>query len=76
MLGLIAQLEARAGEITKPVTVALMGCVVNGIGEGRDADVGIACGRDEGVLFVRGQPVRTIKPEAFIDSLIAEANKL
>lgn len=76
MLGLIAQLEARAGEIAKPVTVALMGCVVNGIGEGRDADVGIACGRDEGVLFVRGRPVRTIKPEAFIDSLIAEANKL
>jgi (E)-4-hydroxy-3-methylbut-2-enyl-diphosphate synthase len=76
ILSLVAQLEARLGEIAKPVTVALMGCVVNGIGEGKNADVGIACGRDQGVLFVRGQPVRNVEPSAFIDTLIAEANKL
>ncbi|RIE06867.1 MULTISPECIES: flavodoxin-dependent (E)-4-hydroxy-3-methylbut-2-enyl-diphosphate synthase, partial [Candidatus Cryosericum] len=73
---LVAQLEERLGEIIKPVTVALMGCVVNGVGEGKAADVGIACGRDQGVLFVRGEPVRNIEPSAFIDTLIAEANKL
>jgi len=76
ILSLVAQLEARLGEIRKPVTVALMGCVVNGIGEGKSADVGIACGRDQGVLFVRGKPVRNVEPSAFIDTLITEANKL
>jgi len=76
MLSLVTQLEARLNEIVKPVTVALMGCVVNGIGEGKNADVGIACGRDQGVLFVRGQPIRHVQPAAFIDTLIAEANKL
>ena len=76
MLSLVTQLEARLGEIVKPVTVALMGCVVNGIGEGKAADVGIACGRGQGVLFVRGEPVRNVEPSAFIDTLIAEANKL
>jgi (E)-4-hydroxy-3-methylbut-2-enyl-diphosphate synthase len=76
ILSLVAQLETRLGEIVKPVTVALMGCVVNGIGEGKSADVGIACGRDQGVLFVRGEPVRNVEPSAFIDTLIAEANKL
>jgi len=76
ILPLISQLEERLGEITSPVTVALMGCVVNGIGEGRNADIGIACGRDQGVLFIKGQPVRNVAPSAFIDTLIAEANKL
>ncbi|MHB8072116.1 MAG: flavodoxin-dependent (E)-4-hydroxy-3-methylbut-2-enyl-diphosphate synthase [Candidatus Cryosericum sp.] len=76
ILSLVAQLETRLGEIVKPVTVALMGCVVNGVGEGKSADVGIACGRDQGVLFVRGEPVRNVAPSAFIDTLIAEANKL
>ncbi len=76
MLSLVTQLEARIGEIKKPLTVALMGCVVNGVGEGKNADVGIACGRDQGVLFVRGQPVRNVLPADFIDTLIAEANKL
>lgn len=76
MLGLVNELERRLGEIQKPVTVALMGCVVNGIGEGKVADVGIACGRDAGVLFVRGKPVRNVAPAEFIDTLISEANKL
>ena len=76
ILTLVAQLEQRLGEVTKPVTVALMGCVVNGVGEGKAADVGIACGSEEGVLFVHGKPIRNVKPCDFIDTLIAEANKL
>ena len=76
ILSLVAQLEERLSEIVKPVTVALMGCVVNGVGEGTTADVGIACGHDQGVLFVRGEPVRNVEPSAFIDTLIAEANRL
>lgn len=76
MLGLVNELERRLGEIRKPVTVALMGCVVNGIGEGKVADVGIACGRNAGVLFIRGKPVRNVAPAEFIDTLITEANNL
>ena len=76
MLALVAQLEHRLGEIKKPLTVALMGCVVNGVGEGKSADLGIACGHDQGVLFIHGKPVRNVDPSDFIDTLIAEANKL
>lgn len=76
ILTLIAELEARIGEIRRPVTVALMGCVVNGVGEGKSADLGIACGRDTGILFIRGKPIRNVPPSEFIDTLITEANKL
>lgn len=76
LLALVGQLEKRIGEIRKPLSVALMGCVVNGVGEGKSADLGIACGRDQGILFIHGEPVRNVKPDEFIDTLIAEANKL
>ncbi|MGB9666272.1 MAG: flavodoxin-dependent (E)-4-hydroxy-3-methylbut-2-enyl-diphosphate synthase [Candidatus Cryosericum sp.] len=76
LLALVGQLERRIGEIKKPLSVALMGCVVNGVGEGKSADLGIACGRDQGILFIHGEPVRNVKPDEFIDTLIAEANKL
>lgn len=76
LLALVAQLERRIGEIRKPLSVALMGCVVNGVGEGKSADLGIACGRDQGILFIHGEPVRNVKPDEFIDTLISEANKL
>ncbi len=53
------RVEAELSDVTVPIKVAVMGCVVNGIGEGREADVGIAGGKNGGALFVRGQePVR------------------
>ena len=53
------RVEAELSDVTAPIKVAVMGCVVNGIGEGREADVGIAGGKNGGALFVRGQePVR------------------
>lgn len=59
-----------------PLTVAVMGCVVNGPGEAREADVGIAGGREGSLLFVKGEMVRRVKPEDMFEELIGEARKL
>ncbi len=57
------------------IKVALMGCVVNGPGEAREADIGIAGGEGEGLLFKKGVPVRKIREEILIDELISEIKK-
>ena len=62
--------------IEKPVKVAVMGCVVNGPGEARDADVGIACGRGRGVIFRKGKQVRTVGEGEFIQALMSEIETL
>jgi (E)-4-hydroxy-3-methylbut-2-enyl-diphosphate synthase len=59
-----------------PVQVAVMGCVVNGPGEARSADLGIAAGRHKGHLFIQGKIVRVVPEEAMVDELVAEAEKL
>lgn len=65
----------RAEGFTKPLKIAIMGCIVNGPGEASDADIGIAGGKDEALLFVRGQKVRMLK-ENIVDELIDEIHKL
>ncbi len=62
--------------ITKPIKIAVMGCVVNGPGEARDADVGIACGKGRGALFKKGKVVRTIPQEDFLSALMAEVQDI
>ena len=62
-------------KIDKPVKVAVMGCVVNGPGEAKDADVGIACGKGRAVLFKKGKKVRTIAEKDFISALMAEVER-
>jgi (E)-4-hydroxy-3-methylbut-2-enyl-diphosphate synthase len=59
-----------------PLQVAVMGCVVNGPGEARDADLGIAAGRGKGHLFVRGQVVRVVPEADMVDALVAEAEAI
>jgi len=63
-------------KITKPIKVAVMGCVVNGPGEARDADVGIACGKHKGAIFKKGEIVRTVTEEDLLEALMAEINSL
>ena len=60
----------------KPITVAVMGCVVNGPGEARQADVGIAGGKGKAVLFRKGQVVRTVKEEEIVSALMQEIDKI
>lgn len=55
-----------------PITVAIMGCVVNGPGEAREADIGLAAGKDKGVVFKNGEVVRTIKEDDYLDELLKE----
>src|SRR5207244_3424180 len=65
-------LEAR----NLPLQVAVMGCVVNGPGEARGADLGIAAGRGKGHLFVRGQVVRVVPEAQMVEALVEEAERL
>jgi len=59
-----------------PIQVAVMGCVVNGPGEAREADIGIAAGRKKGHLFIKGQVGRVVKEHEMVEALVAEARRL
>lgn len=64
--------EERLKSIKEPIKVAVMGCVVNGPGEAREADFGIAGGKGHGILFRKGQVIKTLKEEELVDALFAE----
>ncbi len=76
LIGVAEEVEKRLAVYDKPLTVAVMGCVVNGPGEAREADVGIAGGRGEGLLFRRGEIVRKVPENELADALLAEVDKL
>jgi (E)-4-hydroxy-3-methylbut-2-enyl-diphosphate synthase len=76
LMRLAAEAAGRLRRISAPLTVALMGCMVNGPGEAKEADVGIACGRRAGVLFRKGKLVRRIEEGRIVSALVAEARKL
>ena len=61
---------------TVPIRVAVMGCVVNGPGEAREADLGVASGNGKGQIFVKGEVIATVPEDQIVATLIAEANKL
>ena len=71
LIGLAAQVEERLKTVTKPITVAVMGCVVNGPGEASAADCGIAGGMGEGLLFKKGQIIKKVPQEQLVDELFA-----
>jgi len=68
--------EAALAERNIPLQVAVMGCVVNGPGEAREADLGIAAGRGKGHLFVRGQVVRVVPEAQMVAALVEEAERI
>ena len=70
LIGLAAQVEEKLELIEKPITVAVMGCVVNGPGEAREADVGVAGGRGVGVLFRKGEIVRKVAENEILEALL------
>jgi (E)-4-hydroxy-3-methylbut-2-enyl-diphosphate synthase len=69
---LAQEVEARLLKIDKTIKVAVMGCVVNGPGEARDADVGIACGKGKGVIFKKGEKVAVVEEKDFLTALMRE----
>jgi (E)-4-hydroxy-3-methylbut-2-enyl-diphosphate synthase len=68
--------EERMGEIDAPMRVAVMGCIVNGPGEAREADVGVASGKGKGQIFRRGEVIRTVPEDEIVDALMHEAKTL
>ena len=70
------EVERRLQGCKKSIKVAVMGCVVNGPGEAREADIGIAGGKGEAVLFVHGEPVRKLTGDNILDQFMEEINKL
>lgn len=73
---LVHRVSDHLDNIKRPVRVAVMGCVVNGPGEARDADVGIACGKGRGALFRKGKVIRTIDEQEYFQSLTREIESL
>jgi (E)-4-hydroxy-3-methylbut-2-enyl-diphosphate synthase len=69
-----AQLALQA--LNLPIQVAVMGCVVNGPGEARHADLGIAAGKKRGHLFIKGQIVRVVKEDEMVEALVEEATRI
>lgn len=76
LIPMAEEVERRLMGCTKPITVAVMGCAVNGPGEAASADVGIAGGRGEGLLFRRGQVIRKVPQDQLVDALMAEIDAL
>ena len=70
------EVERRLQGCKKSIKVAVMGCVVNGPGEAREADIGIAGGKGEAVLFVHGEPVRKLTGDNILDQFMEEIYKL
>jgi len=76
VIAVASEAQAALEERNLPIQVAVMGCVVNGPGEARSADLGIAAGRGKGHLFVRGQVVRVVPEAEMVSALVEEAERL
>ena len=76
MIPIAREVERRLQGCTKPITVAVMGCAVNGPGEARSADVGIAGGDGEGLLFRKGEILYKVPQDKLVDALMAEIERL
>ena len=76
LIPMAEEVERRLAGCTKAITVAVMGCAVNGPGEAAAADIGIAGGKGEGLLFRKGQILRKVPQEQLVDALMDEIEKL
>jgi (E)-4-hydroxy-3-methylbut-2-enyl-diphosphate synthase len=75
LVKIVEAVEKELGKINKPIKVAVMGCVVNGPGEAKDADIGIACGKGKAVLFKKGEKIAVVKEDNIIKALMNEVAK-
>jgi (E)-4-hydroxy-3-methylbut-2-enyl-diphosphate synthase len=76
IIALAEAVSKRLEKMSQPVKVAVMGCIVNGPGEAKDADVGIACGKGKGAIFKKGEVVSTASEDRLLEALMAELNSL
>lgn len=73
---LVGELEKKLAHVTEPINISVLGCAVNGIGEGMEADIGIAGGREAGLLFKKGKIVGKIPEKDLLNVLLAEVDAL
>ena len=76
LIKIAEQVEKRLESVNKDIKVAVMGCVVNGPGEAREADIGIAGGKGEGIIFKKGKIIKKVKEENLIEELMKEIESL
>jgi (E)-4-hydroxy-3-methylbut-2-enyl-diphosphate synthase len=76
VVGIAAEVERRLSDLGTPLKVAVMGCAVNGPGEAREADVGVAGGRGEGLIFMKGKVVRKVKEKDIVAEVVRIARRL
>lgn len=76
LISLANEVEARLASVQKPIRVAVMGCAVNGPGEAREADLGVAGGEGEGLLFKKGKILRKVPEDQLLPALLEEVEKL
>lgn len=76
LISLANEVEKRLYSVNKPIKVAVMGCVVNGPGEAKEADIGIAGGDGTGLIFKKGEILRKVSEDKIVDELMAEIEKL
>ena len=76
LIGIAKEAEKRLSKIDKDITVAIMGCVVNGPGEASAADIGIAGGKGCGVIFKKGEIIKKLSEEALLEALLEEIEKM
>lgn len=76
LISIVEEAEKKLSHIKKPIKVAIMGCPVNGPGEAREADIGIAGGKGEGLIFRKGEIIKKVKEENLLEELLKEIEKL
>lgn len=76
MMKIVPQVERKLEAVRAPLTVALMGCMVNGPGEAKEADIGLACGRGAGILFKKGKLCRRIEERRIVPEFIKEVKRM
>lgn len=76
LIELAKEVEKSLSHIKKPITVAVMGCVVNGPGEARHADIGVAGGKDKAIIFKKGQIIKTVTHDQILEVLLTEINAI
>ena len=76
LISIANEVEKRAANIDKPIKIAVMGCAVNGPGEAREADIGIAGGKGEGLIFKKGEIIKKVPQNNLVDELMKEIETL
>ena len=76
LISIANEVEKRAANIDKPIKIAVMGCAVNGPGEAREADIGIAGGKSEGLIFKKGEIIKKVPQDSLVDELMKEIETL